>query len=359
MTTNEAREKILEFMCKLGQRYLKDGDTDEAIRWLKAAADLGSDDMHKKISCEMYMIGKRYFGESFLDDSNLDKAFRWFKAAADLGDDCANCELGFMYYFGRGVEKNIAKAVEYCKVAADLGDYEACFLLFKMYREGETKIKPDIEKAVDYLAYIALEDEEGHNYITTAEYLYEEGYIYPLLDGRSVLDYYGDDNARFELGCMYLYGDYVERDVFKAACWFANMNDYSAGWLTDTNSYVDDTEKFYDALFDLAECYRTGDGIKKNMDRAVAWYEQILNYCYWHDKALFTLAEIYFNGDGVEQDVDRAIELYKQAADNDNLKAAYKLAKIYRDGIGVDKDTDAAQEFLDKTINGLLENFGA
>lgn len=271
MTTNKAREKILEFMCKLGQRYLKDGNDDEAFRWLKAAADLGNND--------------------------------------------------------------------------------ACLSLFKMYRNGESKFKPDIKKAIDYLAEIAL---DGW-YVTTAQDFYAEGWINP----RSDFSYCGDDKARFELGCMYLYGDYVERDIFKAACWFANMNDYNAGWLVDTNSYADDTEKFYDALFDLAECYRTGDGIKKDMDMAVAWYEQILNYFDCHDKALFTLAEIYFNGDGVENNIDKAVELYERAADNDNLKAAYKLAKIYRDGIGVDKELEAAQKFFDKTINGLLENFGA
>ena len=74
------------------------------------------------------------------------------------------------------------------------------------------------------------------------------------------------------------------------------------------------------------------------MDRAVAWYEFIIEYDLTNsDKALFTLAEIYFNGDGVERNIDKAIELYERAADNDNLKAIYKLAKIYRDGTALTK----------------------
>lgn len=83
------------------------------------------------------------------------------------------------------------------------------------------------------------------------------------------------------------------------------------------------------AIFDLAEKYRTGDGIDKDIDVAVAWYKEIIEYDPFHDKALFVLAEIYFNGDGIERDVEAALSCYERAANCGNLEASYRLAEIY------------------------------
>lgn len=101
------------------------------------------------------------------------------------------------------------------------------------------------------------------NYITTAEDLYAEGQDTPLPCERSPFVYYGDDQARFALGCMYLYGQAVKKDIFKAACWFANMN--------NLNSFDMRTE-----FFDLAEEYRTGDNVERDIDKAIDWYERII-----------------------------------------------------------------------------------
>ena len=52
-----------------------------------------------------------------------------------------------------------------------------------------------------------------------------------------------------------------------------------------------DIENF-DVLFALAESYRTGNGVKKNIDKAIAWYEQIINYC---DFAINSDLAIFYN----------------------------------------------------------------
>jgi len=39
VTTSELREKLLDDMCTLGQRYLDDGNINAALRWLNMAAD--------------------------------------------------------------------------------------------------------------------------------------------------------------------------------------------------------------------------------------------------------------------------------------------------------------------------------
>ena len=71
--------------------------------------------------------------------------------------------------------------------------------------------------------------------------------------------------------------------------------------------------------------------------------------------AIFELAEMYRTGDGVERDVDKALNYYEQAAEYGNVKAAYTLSEIYRGGHGVKKNLSKSREFLDATIKGLLD----
>ncbi len=103
---------------------------------------------------------------------------------------------------------------------------------------------------------------------------------------------------------MYLYGQAVKKDIFKAACWFANMN--------NLNSFDMRTE-----FFDLAEEYRTGDNVERDIDKAIDWYERII-LCgagdYIQKKSLLVLAEIYFKGDKVDNDVDKDLDYYERAA---------------------------------------------
>ena len=239
------------------------------------------------------------------------KAAQYFEKSGDdlyNGFDEVCYNFGDMYRYGEGVEKNLAKAVKWYEVQAHCGDRNATFALAEIYRDGEGNIKPDGEKAVRYFMELAFNS--GDYFFVTDTKIYEDEQDVPMSYSEKV--YYssfdcsqGDDEAKFALGCMYLYGQAVAKDVYKAAWWFAKM--------------------------DELDLYENGE--------------------------IFDLAEMYRTGDGVEQDIDKALEYYERAADGGNVQAAYKLAKIYRDGAGVEKDLDEAQRYLDKTIEGLLKNF--
>lgn len=343
-TTADLREIFLENMCELGKRYLKDGNVDATLCWLNAAAKLGSDSAN-------FELGKIYsYGDYMPKD--YPKAAEYFEKS---GDDLYNAfdeiyyNFGDMYRYGDGVEKNIEKAIKWYEAQEHCGDYDerrdAIFALAKIYRDGEGDIKTDGEKAVRYLMELAFDS--GDYFFLTDAKIYEDAQNVPMSYDEQVYfssfdASHGDDEAKFMLGCMYLYGQAVEKDVYKAAWWFAHMYELDC---------YDNGE-----IFDLAEKYRTGDGVEKNIDIAIAWYEKIVKW--WNtkvDKALFSLAEIYFHGDGVEQDIDKALDYYEKAANCGNIKAAYRLSEIYFNGTGVEQDLEEARHYLDKTIKCLKD----
>ena len=54
-----------------------------------------------------------------------EKAYSWYLRAAEQGYSGAQTNLGTLYYYGRGVERNRGKAIEWYRAAADQGDLVA------------------------------------------------------------------------------------------------------------------------------------------------------------------------------------------------------------------------------------------
>lgn len=340
----EKRKEILDEMCELGKWYLDEDNVDEALRWLNSAAALGSD-------LANFELGKMYcWGDGV--SKNLPKAAEYFeKSDVCLYDnfDDISCNFGEMYRYGHGVEKNIEKAIFWYELIASCGDNEemrdSTFALGEIYRDGEGGIQPDGQKAVHYFMKLAFDVSEDYYEIINGARFYEDGQDVPMPYEEHAYFFSsncGDDAARFALGRMYLYGQAIEKDVYKAAWCFAK---------TDELDYFENGE-----VFDLAEMYRTGDDIEKDIGVAVAWYEKIVEW--WNsdvDKALYALAEIYFNGDGVEKDIEQALNYYERAANEGNLKASHRLTEIYLNGEGVKKNLNDARYYLNKIIEGLLD----
>ena len=75
------------------------------------------------------------------------------------------------------------------------------------------------------------------------------------------------------------------------------------------------------AIFNLAVCNHTGDGVKKNMNEAVELYRKAVDL--GNLAAMNNLGKCYEIGDGVEKDYEKALELY----DDDEISEAKKLFK--------------------------------
>ena len=68
---------------------------------------------------EMYDLGK---GGLYQD---REEAFRWYSKAAEKGLPAAQYNLGFMYYNGKGTEKNLDEAKKWWRLAARQGNIKA------------------------------------------------------------------------------------------------------------------------------------------------------------------------------------------------------------------------------------------
>ncbi|MCQ2827456.1 sel1 repeat family protein [Helicobacter pylori] len=60
------------------------------------------------------------------DKQDFSKARKYFEKACELKDGGGCFNLGRLYYYGEGVEKDLIKAAQYISKACKLGDQEAC-----------------------------------------------------------------------------------------------------------------------------------------------------------------------------------------------------------------------------------------
>jgi hypothetical protein len=80
------------------------------------------------------------------------------------------------------------------------------------------------------------------------------------------------------------------------------------------------------AQFHLAKCYKNGNGIGKDLKKAVELYTLSGNQ--GNSKALNNLALMYEEGTGVDKDLKKAIELYTQATKLGNTNAKQNLRNL-------------------------------
>tara|TARA_Y100000768_G_scaffold337240_1_gene279290 strand:- start:4302 stop:4775 length:474 start_codon:yes stop_codon:yes gene_type:complete len=75
-------------------------------------------------------------GYKFYEKGQYDKAFKIWNEEIVQGNKEALYNIGLLYYFGKGVDKNLSLAFNYCKKAAFKGLARAQNNLAFMYMEG-------------------------------------------------------------------------------------------------------------------------------------------------------------------------------------------------------------------------------
>jgi hypothetical protein len=81
-------------------------------------------------------VALRYVGEKCYKEGDYEGAFKYGTKAAEVGDMAAHAQLGFMYYEGRGVEKDMEKAICHYEKAAIGGHPEARLALAVIEEEN-------------------------------------------------------------------------------------------------------------------------------------------------------------------------------------------------------------------------------
>lgn len=113
----------------------------------------------------------------------------------------------------------------------------------------------------------------------------------------------GDHRAHYAIGTWYLYGTYVKANARKAVALFKIAADHDVA----------------DAAFDLAVCYEKGEGARRDLAKAAAFYLRA-----WHcgdTSAVYELRRMFYWGIGVTK--NRAIaEEFARISESENPQGA-------------------------------------
>ena len=92
---------------------------------------------------------------------------------------------------------------------------------------------------------------------------------------------------------------------------------------------------------------------KTYFEHAHRWLEQAVKQ--QHPAAIFELANFYRRGDVVEKDLAKSIEMLEQAAKLGEVQAMRDLVAIYEHGLGVDIDDEKADFWADQAQQADLQ----
>lgn len=225
----------------------------EAIKWFRKAAEQGD-------ASAQYNLGCCYRnGEGVAQDPT--EAAKWFHRAAEQGhvhaqnnlQHCCNNEkkrneaqnpeftqsnreateqedanaqynLGYNYFYGKGVKQDYTEAVKWFRKAAEQGLAEAQYELGICYDNGNG-VSQNHTEAVKWYHKAA-----------------EQGQV----------------DAQYRLGTCYYYGKGVKQNYIEAIRWFHKV-----------------AKQGYDqAQYALGHCYYNGEGLVQNYAEAVKWFRK-------------------------------------------------------------------------------------
>jgi len=103
------------------------------------------------------------------------------------------------------------------------------------------------------------------------------------------------------------------------------------------------------AMVELAESYRDGEGTAKNSAEAVRWFQKAAQA--GNTSAMVELGGMYILGDGIPVSNELAFQWFQKAADRGNAAGMNDLASMYEQGLGVRPDLEKARALYRKSAN--------
>lgn len=97
--------------------------------------------------------------EKYFHTQQYEQCFEGHLALAEQGYPLAECQIGYFYYDGLGVEKDLEKAVYWTRRAAEHGDRDGQCNLAWFYEDG-IGVERDMEQASHWYRKAALQDHD-------------------------------------------------------------------------------------------------------------------------------------------------------------------------------------------------------
>ncbi|MDH5327455.1 MAG: sel1 repeat family protein [Gammaproteobacteria bacterium] len=388
--TEAAKLGHLRSKLKLGAIYFEGlgtgSDYDSALYWLRDPANNG-------YNAAQYMLGMIYVQGTQKVRRDPEKAFGLLKSAADDFHTDALYQVGKMYAFGIGVEKDIQKAKKYLSLAGEQKVASASMLLAQLLKEEETEQAAgsknpgkDSNSALGKFVALQASALKGDRQAQTAlAKLFLEGSAAHPKDIHKAIDWFqvaaenGWAEAQYSLGNIYLEGKLVARDTVKAEKWlFEAANNGSKAALPLVAQLEakrkKPTQKGFmqaakdgdkEAQFNLGLMYLYGkNGLQKNRASALKWLKQAADQN--HIKAQYHTGMIYYQPES--EDNGAAYDWLTKAASNGHADAQYFLGSIYNqqgqyseaikwlDNAAVNNHSEALDLLVEMYLKGKIQN---
>ena len=320
-------------------------------------------------------IGNMFrFGEGV--EKNAYEAEVHLKKSVELGYAQSLVDLGFLYLDASLPLFNKSAALEYFYKAVDKnvpGALEALAEQFKEEdREWFVSTKVSAQLAYDLAGYFEKSENDFEAckwYLVAFKRRHDDAYLdvmkcvnsqrYPDAPYASFTDVaiewakYMQWDANSLIGELYYYGISTTKDKLVAAEYFLRSHHESGDEI---------------AQHKLGEMYLAGDGVPQD-------YESALTFLQLASKAdvsaaYVTLSKMYGNGIGVASDKNTAFNFMKKAAEYlDDSEATFLYAQMLYEGYALPKDIALAIDWFDRSIQlgnveascflgGLLEKHG-
>ncbi|SOV20875.1 ubiquitin-protein ligase, putative [Plasmodium sp. DRC-Itaito] len=306
----------------------------------------------------MYDLGKKY-----KEEKNFKQAFKYINEASKKNNLLALKELGIIYLYGYGVQKDINKSIENFSKAAEAGDVESkCYLgyiyyFIDGYKDLELSLKYLIEaashdygEAFFFLAEIILDISMRKQYIS--DYVYEV--VFKLYEHSADLGYV---QAYFREAQLYEIGKGVKQSCLNATLsykfiaestlWINNIRqgmDYylDKDYLKAFYTYALASYEGYEiAQNNLIYIYRTNKLNNIINPRKIMLVLNLL-YKQGNYKALYEMGEIY-----KEQNKEElSVSYYKLGLKKGDLRNLLPLSMYYEKH----KDHDRALKYINYFI---------
>lgn len=355
----EAQYKVGEIYYKVSKGELSVSGIDvesavgKAIQYLEKAAKTDNAN------------AKYYLYKALLDipeNQNEEEAIKWLKEAAQLGLAEAQSELGVCYQTGRGVEKKLEEAVGWFQKAADQNDAFAQNRLGNRYQLGEG-VSKDLEKAFQWFQR-AADGGFVKAYLNLAKcYCFGNGTEKDLNEAERYLRKYIEkimENKEEFLGASYICGNFWGALAYSGEVSEEKKKEYQTEMFQCFEISAKEEEDV-NGMYELAKCYEYGKGTEKNENEAIYWYQKAATsdeYCP-NDEAMVRLGDIYDEKRRQEEvefeDLEKSSELefqwYGKAAENGNAEGACELGNCYFYSIGTELDWEKAEYWYQVAID--------
>ena len=142
----------------------------------------------------------------------------------------------------------------------------------------------------------------------------------------------GNHKAQFELANRYLSGNGVAKDLKKAVTFLGKAAD---GGIAP-------------AQYNLGLLYETGSGVQKNAGQAFSWYQKAASQ--GHARAQHNLGTLYAQGKGTPKNYKKAAHWFGKGSENGLADSMYSLGLMHEHGLGVAKSPKMATAFYNKAL---------